>query len=456
MRLKTDWLFSKIIYAFVSLSLCILPLTGNATSNNDIPVAPSSANSPSQEAQLQQDDINRFIDTISTIKRDYAQKVDDKKLLENAIRGMVNNLDPHSEYLDEDAYKSLMTTTSGEFGGLGIEVTSEYGVLKVISPLDDTPASKAGIKSGDYIVALNGVPVDQMTGDEAITKMRGAKGTQVLMTIIRQGNKEPLKFTLTRATIHIDSIKSKMLGGNIGYVRISQFQQPTTGLLKDAIVSLEKQADGHLKGLIMDLRNNPGGLLETAVGVVNLFLDSAKLNKFGKVIVYTEGRVPDAQYKAEATGSDILNGAPLIILINDGSASASEIVAGALQDYHRAVIVGETSFGKGSVQTVLPLDETHAVKLTTALYHTPSGRIIQNQGITPDIFVADVKVQDLPENLSLDPMHEMQLKDHLKNPDSPEKVIGDNKALDKLAEEDFQLYESINILQAMALGNLKP
>jgi carboxyl-terminal processing protease len=401
-----------------------------------------------------QDDITRFIDTISVIKKDYAKTVDDKKLLENAIRGMVAHLDPHSEYLDEEAYKNLMTTTSGEFGGLGIEVTSEYGVLKVITPIDDTPAFKAGIKSGDYIVALNNKSVNEMSSDEAVSQMRGPKGTQVLMTVIRKGNKDPLKFTITRATIHIDTVKSKMLEGDIGYVRISQFQQPTTTLLASAIEALKKQAGGNLKGLVMDLRNNPGGLLETAVSVVNLFLDSDKLTKFNKVIVYTEGRVPEAQYKAQATGHDILDGAPLIILINDGSASASEIVAGALQDYRRGVIVGETSFGKGSVQTVLPLDQTHAVKLTTALYHTPSGRIIQDQGITPDVAVANVKVEEL-KDVGIDPIREMGLKDHLANPNAVDKIIATNKNLNQLARDDFQLYEAVNVLHAMALGSLK-
>jgi carboxyl-terminal processing protease len=410
---------------------------------------------PSTQTSPSEDNINRFIDTIAVIKKEYALKVDDKKLLENAIRGMVGNLDPHSEYLDEDAYKSLITSTSGEFGGLGIEVTSEYGVLKVISPIDDTPASRAGIKSGDYIVALNGNPVNEMTADQAITTMRGAKGSQVNITIIRKGSKDPIKFTLTRAIIKIDSVKSKLLDGNIGYVRISQFQQPTTELLHNAITALTKQAGGHLKGMILDLRNNPGGLLDTAVGVVNLFLESDKLTKFDKTIVYTEGRVPEAQYKANATGHDTLDGAPLIVLINDGSASASEIVAGALQDYHRAVIVGETSFGKGSVQTVLPLDQTHAVKLTTALYHTPSGRIIQNLGITPDIFIANVKVASAADATDIDQIHEMQLKDHLINPNAIASIAYSKEDLAKLAREDFQLYESMNILQAMALGNLK-
>jgi carboxyl-terminal processing protease len=400
-------------------------------------------------------DVSRFINTIDVIKRDYANPVNDKKLLENAIRGMVSNLDPHSEYLDEDAYKSLLTTTSGEFGGLGIEVTSEYGVLKVVSPIDDTPAAKAGIKAGDYIVAINGKLVSEMTSTEAVKQMRGPKGTQIVMTILRKETKDPLKFTLIRDTIHIKSVKSKLLDNDVGYIRLSQFQEPSADLLEAAIKSLEKQSNNKLKGLILDLRNNPGGLLETAVDIVNLFLDSESLTKFDKKIVYTEGRVSEAQYKAVATGHDLLHGLPIVILINEGSASASEIVAGALQDYGRAVIIGTTSFGKGSVQTVLPLDKTHAVKLTTALYHTPSGRIIQNQGITPDIFIANIKVSDAKDFMFIDPIREMQLKDHLKNPNSDDNAGGDTKHLAMLAQEDFQLYEALNIIRALALEKPK-
>jgi carboxyl-terminal processing protease len=274
---------------------------------------------------------------------------------------------------------------------------------------------------------------------------------------VRKGAKDPLKFTLTRAIIHIDSVKSKILDGDIGYVRLSQFQEASTQLVETAINNMEKATHGQLKGLILDLRNNPGGLLETAVGVVNLFLDSDKLTQFDKKIVYTQGRVPEAQYSAKASGQDILRGAPLIILINEGSASASEITAGALQDYHRAVIVGTTSFGKGSVQTVLPLDDTHAVKLTTALYLTPSGRIIQNQGIIPDIEIADIKVANAKDQTAIDPVREMQLKDHLKNPGAAALTLdADNAALLALAQEDFQLYESLNILKVMTLGSAKP
>jgi carboxyl-terminal processing protease len=396
--------------------------------------------------------VTRFITTIALIKKDYAKSITDKNLLESAIRGMVNNLDPHSEYLDEEAYKSLMTSTSGEFGGLGIEVTSVDGVLKIVTPIDDTPASKAGIKSGDFIVALNDKLVTDMTSDEAINEMRGKKGTPILLTIIRPGEKDPLKFNLTRDTIHIDSIKSKLLDNNVGYIRISQFQEPTTGLLVAAIKSLQVAAGGKLQGVIMDLRNNPGGLLETAVGVSNVFLNSDKITQYKKLIVYTEGRVPDSQYQAFATGHDLLNNIPLIILVNEGSASASEIVAGALQDYHRAVIVGTRSFGKGSVQTVLPLDETHAVKLTTALYHTPSGRLIQNQGITPDIFVPNnIKASENKDAMVFDPVREFQLKDHLANAVQKNDPNLATKNLTGLAVDDFQLYEALNIMRALSL-----
>jgi carboxyl-terminal processing protease len=434
---------SIISILFILSSTCSLADTTNPPTTAATPASPEATKA------LEEIDINRFVDTITTIKNHYAKTINDQKLLENAIRGMVNNLDPHSEYLDADAYKALMTTTSGAFGGLGIEVSSEYGVLKVITPIDDTPAAKAGIKSGDYIVALDGKLVNEMTGDQAVDAMRGKEGSPIVVTIIRPGQKEPLKFNILRAMIHTDSLKSKLLDADYGYIRISQFQEPTGGLLIDAINKLKKQAGGHLKGMVLDLRNNPGGLLETAVKVVNVFLNSDKLTQFDKKIVYTQGRVPESQYQAIATGQDLLEDAPLIILINEGSASASEIVAGALQDYHRAIIVGTTSFGKGSVQTVLPLDKNHAVKLTTALYHTPSGRLIQNQGIIPDIYIANIKVSPITD-LNIDPIREFQLKDHIANKTTVNGIDANSKDITALAKEDFQLYESLNILKAMA------
>jgi carboxyl-terminal processing protease len=404
---------------------------------------------------LQESDISRFTNAIAQIKDYYVQPIGDKKLLEDAIRGMLSGLDPHSEYLDKDSYKTLLMTTSGAFGGLGIEVTGEYGVLKVISPIDDTPASKAGIKPNDYIVAIDGKLVNEMTLNEAVDKMRGKKGTAVTLTIIRKGQKTPISLKLIRDEIRIASVKGELLDNGFGYIRISEFQEPTTELMITAIKKLQAQAGGQLKGMVLDLRNNPGGLLETAVQIADVFLDTKKLNnQYNDVIVYTEGRLPNSKYTAKATGGDLLNGAPLVVLVNEGSASASEIVAGALQDYHRAIIVGITSFGKGSVQTVLPLDDAHAIKLTTALYHTPSGRLIQNKGITPDLTIENLQVAGDKTDISpmIAPIREFELKGHLPgNTADAGSVINDNKRGINLARTDFQLYEALEILKTLTL-----
>lgn len=419
----------------------------NATINNE-----------SKGQSVNDEDINRFTNTIVLIKDFYVQPTGDKSLLDDAIRGMVNGLDPHSEYLDNDAYKTLLMTTSGEFGGIGIEVSPEFGILKIVAPMDDTPASKAGIKSGDYIVAIDGKLVSEMSLQDAVEKMRGKAGSQVILTVLRKGEKLPLTYKLTRQIIHISSVKTKMLDNNFGYVRISQFQEPTAKLMRDAIIDLKNKNKGHLSGIILDLRNNPGGLLETAVQVVNVFLDSKSLhNKYNDLIVYTEGRLPEAQYSAKATGNDILNGAPMVVLINGGSASASEIVAGALQDYHRAIVVGSTSFGKGSVQTVIPLDKTHALKLTTALYHTPSGKVIQNVGIIPDVQIEDLQVVKNKNDADLsmiEPIKEYQLKNHLQG--APGSLATSNNITESdlgLAHDDFQLFEALKILRTMYMIN---
>ncbi len=404
------------------------------------------------KAQVSDDDINRFTNTIVLIKDFYVQPTGDKNLLDDAIRGMVGGLDPHSEYLDKEAYKTLLMTTSGEFGGVGIEITPEFGILKIIAPMDDTPASKAGIKAGDYIVAIDGKLVSEMNLQDSVEKMRGKAGSPVVLTVLRKGEKQPITFKLTREIIKIASVKSKMLDDNFGYIRITQFQEPTAKLMHDAILELKAKNNGHLNGLILDLRNNPGGLLETAVQVVNNFLQSNTLNnKYKDVIVYTEGRLPEAQYSAKATGSDILEGAPMVVLINGGSASASEIVAGALQDYQRAVVVGSTSFGKGSVQTVIPLDKAHALKLTTALYHTPSGRVIQNVGIVPDVHIEDLKVvknKNDDDLAMIEPIKEYQLKNHLAGTHTPTNKSKLTNDLG-LASDDFQLFEALKILRTM-------
>lgn len=415
------------------------------------------AASKTDEKQVSDDDISRFTNTIVLIKDFYVQPVGDKNLLDDAIKGMVSGLDPHSEYLDKDAYKTLLMTTSGEFGGIGIEVTPEYGILKIVSPMDDTPAAKAGIKPGDYIVAIDSKLVSEMTLQDAVEKMRGKSGSEVVLTVLRKGEKQPITFKLTREIIRIASVKSKMLEDNFGYVRITQFQEPTAKMMHDAIADLKTKNQGRLKGLILDLRNNPGGLLETAVQVVNNFLDSKNLhNKFKDTIVYTDGRLPEAQYSAKATGMDILEGAPMVVLINGGSASASEIVAGALQDYGRAIIVGSTSFGKGSVQTVIPLDKSHALKLTTALYHTPSGKVIQNIGIVPDVQIEDLQVVKNTSDTDLamiEPIKEYQLKNHLQGTQvttATSKLTHNDMGL---AHEDFQLFEALKILRTVYMIN---
>jgi len=455
--------------SLMSLAIVSVMFFNPAYALKDAPTPTSILTQATKNQPLDENDINRFTTAISEIKDFYVQSISDKKLLEDAIRGMLSGLDPHSEYLDEDAYKTLLMTTNGEFGGLGIEVTGEYGVLKVISPIDDTPASKAGIKAGDYIVSIDGKLVNEMTLQEAVDAMRGKKGSDVSLTIIRKGDKNPITFKLVRDTIRIVSVKSKMLSNGFGYVRITQFQEPTTELMISAINKLKAESGGKLKGLILDLRNNPGGLLETAVQVADVFLNPSQLNnKYKDLIVYTEGRLQKAQYSAKVTpkaSGDILNGAPIVVLVNEGSASASEIVAGALQDYHRAVIVGTQSFGKGSVQTVLPLDDKHAIKLTTALYHTPSGRTIQNVGVIPDVVVADLKIENKTNtDAVLEPIKEFGLKGHLSSnllnksntstsTASPLDTTLDTDAV-SLAKEDFQLYEAEKILQTMyMLGN---
>lgn len=406
--------------------------------------------------RIPMEDVQRFSNAIGQIKKYYVKPVDDKELFDNAIRGMLNGLDPHSTYLDEDSFKELQTSTSGEFGGLGIEVTMEDGVVKVVTPLVDTPAFKAGIKAGDYIIKLGTQSVQGISLKEAVDLMRGKSGTTLDLTILRKGESKPLVFSLVREKILIKSVKSKLLDNGYGYVRLTQFQAMTGEDMEKAIAQLKQEAGGHLKGLILDLRNNPGGLLDSAIQVSDAFIDS---NKDGKpeLIVYTQGRLPGSKFTALANPGDILDNAPLVVLINNGSASASEIVAGALKDNKRAIILGTQSFGKGSVQTVLPLDDKRGIKLTTALYYTPSGTSIQAKGITPDIVVEEITVPKADKNKAdaFAGFSEADLNGHLLNKN--ESVEQNNAALsskddEALLHEDYQLYAALTILKGLAVA----
>lgn len=397
-------------------------------------------------ASLPLEDLRVFTDVYARIKQDYVTEVDDSMLIENAIRGMLSGLDPHSSFLDEDQFRELQIGTSGEFGGLGIEVGMENGFVKVIAPIDDTPAERAGVKAGDLIIRLDGKSVKGLALEEAVKLMRGKKGSKIDLTILREGRDSPLNIIITRAVIRVRSVRSRILEPGIGYVRISNFQSKTTRGLLDAVESLKKKNKGELKGLVLDLRNNPGGVLTGAVGVSDAFL------KDNKLIVYTEGRVEDSELRYNASTGDSINGAPLVVLINQGSASASEIVAGAMQDHNRATILGTTSFGKGSVQTILPLKENVALKLTTARYYTPAGRSIQGEGIVPDVLLqVEDDGEDEIKSFSFNMLSEADLEGHLENDSKvkarePKKVVSIPKALEG-DTTDYALEEALKVLK---------
>ncbi|MCA3367259.1 MAG: S41 family peptidase, partial [Roseomonas sp.] len=324
--------------------------------------------------------LNLFGDVFERMRAEYVEPVNDRDAIENAIQGMLSSLDPHSSYLNQRSFRDMQTQTRGEFGGLGIEVTQEGGYIKVISPIDETPAARAGIRPGDFITHLNGTSVQGLTLQESVEQMRGQRGTQIRLTIRRQGTERPIELTLTRDVIRPQVVRFRLEDGNLGYVRITSFNEQTEAGLRRALQQLKQQAQGGLKGLVLDLRNNPGGLLDQAVQVSDDFLNQ------GEIVSTRARRQEDAQ-RWNAKPGDIADGLPIVVLINSGSASASEIVAGALQDHRRAVVVGVKSFGKGSVQTVMPIPGNGAIRLTTARYYTPSGRSIQGTGIEPDIEV---------------------------------------------------------------------
>jgi len=404
-------------------------------------------------------ELRAFVEVFERVSHDYVDEIDDKKLLEGAISGMLSSLDPHSAYLPPKDFKEMEEHTTGEFGGLGMEVGMEDGFVKVISPIDDTPAQEAGIKAGDLIIKLAGEPVKGKTLGEAVKIMRGKPGTELELDIIRKGEDGPVHVKIVRAIIKVKSVKQRMLEDGVGYLRISQFQVRTGSDLTKAMQKLETENSGALNGLVLDLRNNPGGVLQAAVQVSDAFLDEG-------LIVYTEGRIKNSQMRFESEMGDLMNGKPIVVLINEGSASASEIVAGALQDQKRALIAGRDSFGKGSVQTLLQLNNGAAIKVTTARYFTPAGRSIQAEGIKPDVEIELVKVEKIEDN-KFGNIKEEHLTGHLSNgngtdhgktksetKDSDVKDVDKEKSdeLEALLDKDYELNEALRIIKAMTLA----
>ena len=426
------------------------------------------------------EDLRAFTEVFGRIKADYVEPVEDKKLISEAINGMLSGLDPHSAYLDQEAFKDLQVGTQGEFGGLGIEVGMEDGYIKVVSPIEDTPAYRAGVKAGDLIIKLDDLNVKGITLNDAVKKMRGKPNTPITLTIVRKGDTKPRIITLNRAVIQIQSVKSKLLEPGYAYFRITQFQEHTGEALAKAIDTVFKSSSIPIRGVVLDLRNDPGGLLNTAVAVSAAFLPP------GALVVYTEGRTEDAKMKLMAIPEHYLRGskddylkklpaevkkAPMVVLVNGGSASASEIVAGALQDHKRAVIMGTQSFGKGSVQTILPLGNGTAIKLTTARYFTPAGRSIQAKGITPDIAVEEATISEKAEEGLR--MREADLGRRLSNPQDKDQPKDATKAAepapavpakaddakpevpDIVSPKDYQLNEAVNLLKALSIVSRK-
>jgi len=398
-----------------------------------------------QVGELPLDELRTFADVFNQIRLRYVEEVDDSTLLEYAVKGMLTGLGPHSAYLPRDAFKKLKNVTAGEFSGRGLEVGMEDGYVKVIAPIDGSPAAEAGLMSGDIILKLDQTPLQGVSLNEAIVKMRGPKGSKIDILVGRPGASQPFEVTIVRDTIKVASVRERELDEGYGYIRVSQFQKRTG---QDVAKSLEKlNGEKPLKGLVLDLRNNPGGVLQASVEVSDLFLD-------GGTVVYTEGRAEDAQAHHNAKAGDQSQGTPIVVLINGGSASASEIVAGALQDHGRAVIMGTQSFGKGSVQTIMPMTESRAIKLTTARYYTPNGRSIQALGIVPDILVERAEVKTIESGKRVT---EANLSRHLNNEEEKadrDKALLSRQAANELISSDNQLYEALTLLKGLNILGL--
>ncbi len=405
-----------------------------------ITLAPALIDRPQADEGDVYDKLKLFAEVFSRVRADYVEQVDDEVLIEAAIRGMLTHLDPHSSYLSAKNFQEMQVETKGEFGGLGIEVTMENGVVKVVAPIDDTPASRAGVEAGDYITHLDGEAVLGLTLSEAVERMRGPINTELKVTI-RRGEQEPFDLTLVRDRITVSSVRSRSEEGGIGYIRITRFNEQTSPGLELAIDKLKAEMGDELIGFVIDLRNNPGGLLREAINVSDAFLERGE-------IVSTRGRETDDATRENATTGDLTGGLPLVVLINGGSASASEIVAGALQDHRRAIVMGTPSFGKGSVQTVMPLPGNGAMRLTTARYYTPSGRSIQARGIDPDIIVEQARLEDVDQ---LPNRNEASLRGHLENDNGEEGETPEAEAREDQALTDYQLARAVDLLRGLSL-----
>lgn len=437
----------KIILATASIVITGMVLSSTAIAQDDDRTAgtkPETEINSSSETYRQ---LNLFGDVFERVREQYVDEMEDEELVETAINGMLVSLDPHSAYLDEDDFEEMQVQTRGEFGGLGIEVTMENGVVKVVSPIDDTPAYRAGVQASDYITHLDGESIMGLSLGEAVDKMRGKVGTDIKLTIRRENVAEPVEISITRDIIKIKSVRHEILDETIGYVRITTFNQNTESGLEKSVKEIKEKVGTQLQGFVLDLRNNPGGLLDQAIAVSDAFLEKGE-------IVSTRGRHDYDTKRDNATGGDIVDGMPVVVLINGGSASASEIVAGALQDHRRAIVLGTKSFGKGSVQTVIPLPGHGAMRLTTARYYTPSGRSIQAKGIEPDITVEPAKI----EQLNVSRMHESDLRGALDNPDGDSKAEQEDKKTDEDDEntskediKDYQLSRAIDLIRGVSL-----
>ena len=417
----------KVILSLWLLSFSLLTLAQEAEPQTD-----------TEQRRLPLRELRLFTQVFEQIRLGYVEEVGDTELLDNAIAGLLTELDPHSVYLNREDYGELQEHANGEYGGLGLEIGTDNGAIRVVSPIDDTPAAKAGIQAGDLIVKMNDNPVRGMSLQKAVDKLRGEKGTSIKLTLYREGEKEPLDIEVVRDIVQVSAVRSRLLEPGYGYIRVSQFQ---TKAGADFVAALEELiAQQPIKGLVIDLRNNPGGLVPASIEISDALLD-------GGTVVYTEGRLPSANRSFEASSGDLLNGLPVVVLINGGSASASEIVAGALQDHGRAAILGTQSFGKGSVQTVIPLGDGRAVKLTTARYFTPNGRSIQAEGIVPDIVIERAEIRPYAKSVRV---READLEGHLETADN-----GSKSDKDEAAREDYsadnQLYEAVNLLKGYHL-----